>query len=175
LTVGEANAPDRRGIGVRRLSAVEVAAAAPAVRLGSELALKLHETPDLGAVGAEVRLNRGGQLAEGGQVDAEQLRASLQRRRDRPAQVWVVPGPHQHRVSNTSSRSNREYCLLLEQPLSPCLGRAGAADGRNLGDSNGQQGTINHEVSGRFGAMYLGCETAGVRFHMARAALPWFR
>jgi hypothetical protein len=29
-----------------------------------------------------------------GQVDAEQLRAPLQRRRDRPSQVRVIPGPH---------------------------------------------------------------------------------
>jgi hypothetical protein len=35
----------------------------------------------------------GGQLAHGGQFDAEQLRAPFQRRRDRPAHVRVVPGP----------------------------------------------------------------------------------
>src|SRR5215207_867730 len=99
--MGDAEAPDRRGIGGWRLSAVEVAAAAPEVGLGPELAFKLHEAPDLGAVGAEVRLHRGGQLADGGQVDAEQLAASLQRRRDRPAQVQVVPGPHRTSLSNT--------------------------------------------------------------------------
>jgi len=71
LTVSDASAPDRRGIGVRSLSAVEVAAAAPAVRLGPQLPLKLHDAPDLGAVDAEVWLNRGGQLADGSQVDAE--------------------------------------------------------------------------------------------------------
>jgi hypothetical protein len=32
----------------------------------------------------------------------------FQRRRDRPAQVRVVPSPHHTRVSNTCSRSNRE-------------------------------------------------------------------
>jgi hypothetical protein len=81
------------GLGSWSLAAVEVAAPAPAIGLGSELPLKLHEAPDPGAVGAEVRLDRGGQLADGGQVDAEQLRALLQRCRDRPAQVRVVPGP----------------------------------------------------------------------------------
>jgi hypothetical protein len=35
-----------------RSSTVEVAAASPAVRLGPELALQLHQTPHLGAVGA---------------------------------------------------------------------------------------------------------------------------
>jgi hypothetical protein len=53
--------------------------------LGSELPLKQHQGPDPGAVGAEVRLDLGGQLANSGQVDAEQLRAPLQRRRHRPA------------------------------------------------------------------------------------------
>jgi hypothetical protein len=62
-----------------------------AVCLGPELPLKLHQAPDPGAVGADVRLDLGGQLADGRQVDAEQLRAPLQRRRDRPAQVLVVP------------------------------------------------------------------------------------
>jgi hypothetical protein len=42
----------------------------------------------------EVRLDLCGQRADGGQLDTEQLGASLQRRRDRPAQVQVVPGPH---------------------------------------------------------------------------------
>jgi hypothetical protein len=53
-----------------------------------------------------------GQLAHGGQVDAEQLGASLQRRRDRPAQVRVVPGPHRTSASNTSSRVDRERCVV---------------------------------------------------------------
>jgi hypothetical protein len=74
-------------------SAVEIAAPASAVRLGPELALQLQQAPDPGAVGAEVGLEGGGRVTDGGQVDAEQLRASLQRRRDRPAQVWVVPRP----------------------------------------------------------------------------------
>jgi hypothetical protein len=81
-------------IGGQGLPAVEVATPAPAIRLGPQLPLKLHEAPDPGAVGAEVRLDLGGQLVDGGQVDAEQFGASLQRRRDRPAQVRVVPGPH---------------------------------------------------------------------------------
>jgi hypothetical protein len=69
--------PDRLWVSGWDLSAVEVAAPAPAVRLGPELALKLHEAPDAGAVGADIRLDVGGQLADGGEVDAEQLRAPL--------------------------------------------------------------------------------------------------
>jgi hypothetical protein len=58
----------------RRLgsSTVEVAAPAAAVRLGPELALQLHQAPDPGAVGADVGLDVGGRLPDGGQVDAEQ-------------------------------------------------------------------------------------------------------
>jgi hypothetical protein len=63
----------------------------PAERLGQELPLQQHQTPDPGAVGADVRLDVGRQLAADGQVDAEQLGAPLQRRRDRPAQLRVVP------------------------------------------------------------------------------------
>jgi hypothetical protein len=50
-----------------------------------ELSLKLHETPDLDAVHAEVRLDAGGRLGDSGQVDAEQLRTPVERGRDRPA------------------------------------------------------------------------------------------
>jgi hypothetical protein len=117
LTMGDFNAPHWRGNGGQSLAAVQVAAPAPAVGLGPELPLKLHQAPDAGAVRAHIRLNRGGHLLDGGQVDAEQLGASLQWRRDRPAQARVVPGPHPTRVSNTSSRPNREYCLLPERPL----------------------------------------------------------
>jgi hypothetical protein len=53
--------------------------------LGPELPLQLHEASDPGAIGADVRLDVGGQLADGGQVDAQQLRTPLKRRRDRPA------------------------------------------------------------------------------------------
>jgi hypothetical protein len=47
-------------IGSRDPSAVEITAPTPAVRLGPELPLKLHQAPDPGAVGADVRLNLGG-------------------------------------------------------------------------------------------------------------------
>jgi hypothetical protein len=59
-------------------STVEVAAAPPAIRLGPELAFQLRQAPDPGPVGADIRLNVGGRLVEGGQVDIEQLRAALQ-------------------------------------------------------------------------------------------------
>src|SRR5215211_6320261 len=81
-------------------SAVEVASAPPAVRLGPELALQLRQAPDLGPVGAAAGLNVGGRLATRGQVDGEQLRAPLQRRRDRPAHVRVMPGAQRDSLSN---------------------------------------------------------------------------
>ena len=40
-----------------------------------------------------------------GRVDAEQLRAPLQRCRDRPAQVWVVPSPHPNRLGAIAAGS----------------------------------------------------------------------
>jgi hypothetical protein len=47
---------------------------------------------DGGAVGTDVRLDACGELADGGQVDAEQPRALVERRRRRrPAQGRVVP------------------------------------------------------------------------------------
>jgi hypothetical protein len=81
-----------------RSSTVEVAAAAPAVHLWAQLTLQLRQAPDPGAVGAEVGLDLGGELADGGQLGSEQLGASLQRRCDRPAQVRIVPGPHSTQV-----------------------------------------------------------------------------
>jgi transposase len=49
--------------------------------------------PDLGAVRADVGLDVGGHLADRGQVDAEQRRAMLKRRRDRPTKPESsVPG-----------------------------------------------------------------------------------
>ncbi len=89
---------DHRGVRSRVAgqgpSAVDVAAPAPAVCPRPELALQLHQAPDLGAVRAAVRLDTRGKLVDGSQVEAEQLRAALQRRRDRPAHLRVVPGPH---------------------------------------------------------------------------------
>jgi hypothetical protein len=76
---------NRLRIGDRGSSTVEVAAPAPPVGLGPELPLKLHEAPDPGAVGAQVGPDLGGRLPDGGQIDAEQLRAPLQWRCDRPA------------------------------------------------------------------------------------------
>jgi hypothetical protein len=98
-------------VGAPDSSTVEVAASPPAVHLWPELSLKLHQAPDPGAVGADVGLDLGGQLADGGEVDAEQLRAPLQRRRDRPAQVRVVPSPHRTRLSNTNSRGDQQRCV----------------------------------------------------------------
>jgi hypothetical protein len=81
-------------------SAVEEAASPPAVQLRPELPLQLHKAPDPGAVSTDVGLDVAGRLLDGCHVDAEQLRAPLQRRRDRPAQVRVLPSPHRDRLSN---------------------------------------------------------------------------
>jgi hypothetical protein len=136
------------GIGSRDPSAIEVTAPAPAVRLGPELPLQLHQAPDPGAIGAEVRLDVGGQPADGGQVDAEQLRAPLQRRRDRPAQVRVVPGPHRIRLSNTSSRVDQQRCVVRQGRSAPGWAALGPQFSGTW-DNRGQQETANAEVSGR--------------------------
>src|SRR5215218_4000441 len=71
-----------RGWATGPSATVEVPASPPAVCLGPELAFQLHQAPDPGAVGAEVGLDIDGRLPESGQVDAEQLRAPFERRRD---------------------------------------------------------------------------------------------
>jgi hypothetical protein len=118
-----------------RSSTVEVAAPPSAVGLGPELAFQLHQAPDPGAVGAEVGLEVGGRRTDGGQVDAEQFRAALQRRRDRPAQVWVVPSPPKQAIE-----------LLFEIPsamLPTATGRiVGAHWGHRAPVCTGQQRTI---------------------------------
>jgi hypothetical protein len=82
------------------------------------------QAPDPGAVGARVGLDVGGRLANRCQVDAEQLRAPLERRRDRPAYVRVVPGPHRTRLSNTSSRRDQQRCVVRQgsEPERAALG-----------------------------------------------------
>jgi hypothetical protein len=77
-------------------AAADVAAAHPPERLGPELAFELHEAPDLRAVHPDVGLDPGGGPADGGQVDAEQGRAPLQRGRDRPVEGGVVGFPGSH-------------------------------------------------------------------------------
>jgi hypothetical protein len=150
----------------RGLSALQVSAPAPAVGLGPELTLELHEAPDSGAVSSDVWLNVGGQRMDGGQVDAEQLAAVFQRRRDRPAQVRVVPSPHGPRVSNTSSTVNRERCVVRRAAHS----RGGPHWGRNWAEPGGQQRTAgDNKPRGQqpFRGEHLGCEIAGPRFHTA--------
>jgi hypothetical protein len=95
-----------------RSSTVEVAASPPAVHLGPELALQLHQAPDPGAVGAEVGLDLGSQLADGGQVDAEQLRTA------------PVPAPE------PPNRENRQQFLGLLFARLP-LGTVGGWVGRS--------------------------------------------
>ena len=54
---------------------IGLAVRGPAVHLRAQLALQLRQAPDPGAVGAEVGLDLGGQFVDGGEVNAEQLRA----------------------------------------------------------------------------------------------------
>ena len=58
--------------------------------------LELHEAPDLDAVRADIGLDLSGHLADSGEVDAEQLCALLERRRERPAKVRVACFPRPH-------------------------------------------------------------------------------
>jgi hypothetical protein len=74
----------------------DVAAADPAVGVGSQLPLQLHQAPDLGAVDPEIGLDVGGRLPDVVEVDAEQLGAPLQRGRDRAGQGGVVRFPGLH-------------------------------------------------------------------------------
>jgi hypothetical protein len=127
--------PDWLWVGGWGLSAVEVAAQAPAVGLGSELAFQLHEAPDPGAVGADVGLDLGGQLADGGQVDAEQYRASLQRRRDRPAQP-VLPGTSMASDVDILERIGTEGRQVRYQEVRPALGRRPTRTGPVVLDSS---------------------------------------
>jgi len=96
VAVASASAAGRRGVCGVGAAAADVAAPDPAERLRPELALQLHEAPHLGAVHPEVRLDAGGRPADDGQVDVEQLRAPLQRRRDRPVEGGVVSFPGSH-------------------------------------------------------------------------------
>jgi hypothetical protein len=74
----------------------DVATSDPPIGLGPELALELHEAPNLGPVDPDIGLDVGGRLLDGGQVDAEEFGAPLQRRGDRPSIGRVIrfPSPH---------------------------------------------------------------------------------
>jgi hypothetical protein len=78
----------------------DIAAPDPAVGLGAELALELHKAPNLGPVDSDIGLDVGGRLTDGGQVDAEEFGALLQRRGDRPRGRRVhFPSPHDNRLN----------------------------------------------------------------------------
>jgi predicted enzyme related to lactoylglutathione lyase len=70
----------------------------PAIGVRAEVALELHEAPDLGAVDAQVGIDVGGRLLDSGEVDAEQRGAKAppndrERRRDaRSAGALRDPG-----------------------------------------------------------------------------------
>jgi len=65
---------------VRGAAAGDIPAADPAVGVGPQLPLQLHQAPDLGPVDPNIGLDVRGRLLDGGELDAEQLGASLQRR-----------------------------------------------------------------------------------------------
>jgi hypothetical protein len=86
-----------------------------AVRLGPELAFQLHKAPDPGAVGAEVGLDVGGRLTDGGQVDARAAPRTAPaapqsagpgpgRAKSPPEQATVAPSLSVTRKSVTSPR-----------------------------------------------------------------------
>jgi hypothetical protein len=62
----------------------------PTVGVRAQLALQLHEAPDLGAVDPKIGLDVGGRRSDGGEVDAEQLRALVQRGGDGAGQGGIV-------------------------------------------------------------------------------------
>jgi len=127
-------------VGGLNSATVDVTAPAPAGRLGSELAFQLGQAPDPGAVSAHIGLDVGGRLTDAGQIDAEQLRAPLQRRRDRPAQVQVVPGPHRTSVSNTSSSVDRERCVVRQGRSEPGWAALGPQLGGTWGTTEDSRG-----------------------------------
>src|SRR6266511_2632126 len=69
------------------------------VAAGPALPLELHQAPDLDAVRADVGLDVGGHATNGGQVDAEDLRAPVEGGGDRPVAIGVVAFPGSHRSS----------------------------------------------------------------------------
>jgi hypothetical protein len=82
-----------------------------------------------------------------------------------------VPSPHQARLSNTSSRENRERCVVRWGSSEP----DGPRWGRNSAEPGGQQRTAgDNEPGGQwpFTALGLGGETAGLGFHTAAAIRP---
>jgi hypothetical protein len=146
-----------------RSSTVEIAASPPAVRPWPELAFQLHQAPDPGAVGTEVGLDVGGRRAGGSQVDAKQLRTPLQRRRDRPVQIRVVPGPHPTRLSNACSIIYRQRCVVRRDRSEP----GWAAPGPQLGGTWGQQGINEPRGQRSIWSDELGRKPARVSFHTA--------
>jgi hypothetical protein len=92
---GARRRPGRTVVPGRAPSTADVAAPDPSVCLSVALAHQPHQAPDLAAVDTDVGLDVAAPLDDG-RVDAEQLRAPLQRRGDRPRVSRVVqfPGPH---------------------------------------------------------------------------------
>ena len=89
----------------------------PAVGLGPELALELHEAPDLGPVDPDIGSDAGGRLTDGGQVDTEEFGAPLQRRGDRPRGGRVTGGPKALVVSAPTSLGSKHAVVGLQLRL----------------------------------------------------------
>jgi hypothetical protein len=87
----------RSGVGSSDPTTDDVAAPNPTVGLGLEMALELHEAPDLGPVYPYVWLDMRGRLRDGGQIDAEKFGAALQQCGNRPSIGRIIrfPSPHE--------------------------------------------------------------------------------
>jgi hypothetical protein len=102
------------------------------------------KAPNLGPVDSHIGLDVGGRLTDGGQVDAEEFGALLQRRGDRPRVGRVrFPSPHDDRLDeqvfeeqwNKAAKGNglgisfKAYSLLASLQ---CLAAAWQLDSPNL-------------------------------------------
>ena len=71
-------------------------AADPAIGVRAQLALELHQAPDLAAIDPNIGLDVGGGLSDVVEVDAEKLGAAFQGRGDRAGEGGVVGFPGLH-------------------------------------------------------------------------------
>jgi hypothetical protein len=88
--------------------------------LRTELSLELHETPDHGAVRADVLLDFGSRLGDGCQLDAEQLRTRSRTATSIPgwARRRPPPRPHPHTFSAGHAREpGRDRLSTMERKM----------------------------------------------------------
>jgi hypothetical protein len=143
------------GVNALGSSTVKVATPAAAIHLGPELAFQLHEAPDPGAVGADIRLDVGSRLADGGQG----------RRRAAPRTAPAAPrsaGPRPGRAkSPPDQRIEHKFesiSATLRSPPGAAQRLGGSRWGRNSADPGGQQRITKLEVSGGSGRSTWGAK-----------------